>query len=78
MGYGPRMPTADDGARTSAALLRGVYLLVLVMAISVLLNRLLWERAWADALWRSVQFAVPFAIVYTALMLWMQRRGRYN
>lgn len=72
------MPTADDGARTSAALVRGVYLLVLVMAVTVLLNRLLWERDWADSLWHGVQFAVPFAIVYTALMLWTGRRGRYR
>jgi hypothetical protein len=72
--YGRRM--AERPQTTREAVAQGAVSLVLLSAVLLLINRYLRDLAWAESLWRTVQFAVPFVIVFTALQVLIGRRQR--
>lgn len=55
---------------------QGVLQLVLLTGALLLVNRYVRDLAWDESLWRSLQFAVPFTVVYTAIAVYMQRQRR--
>jgi hypothetical protein len=70
----PSMTREQQPQDTGELVRQGVVQLVLLTAALVAVNRHLRDLAWDTALWRSLGFAVPFTLVYTASASYMRRR----
>jgi hypothetical protein len=56
------------------ALTQGALSLALLTIVLLLINRFVRDFPWDESLWRTLQFAIPFVVVYTALQVVLARR----
>jgi hypothetical protein len=69
------MNRRDDRPQTTQEVVQqGVVSFVLLAVVLVLVNRFLRDAEWGAAVVRSLQFAVPFVIVFTALQVFLANR----